>query len=734
MIDNADMNRLNIRNASRASSFLQVFAIGLLIGLIYVFTGIYEKYQSLQDGIRENALWSVFQLDREARRLDFELDMMIAQRQISQSAKKKLSMRYDILFSRIDMMDSTNFDFRFRDDSDLELRLTAIRSAIMKITPWFDNLRLETPWDNAAVSSIEQTLDDITSETEELLTYTNSKVSSDRADMRDAVASLQIKSGVLIALLVACVGVLIFSLRRQLRSVRAAGLAFETIAAELNQSCANAEAGNRAKSQFMATMGHEVRTPLNAILGTAELLALSELPERVACGLQTIRRSGQSLLEILNEILDYAKIEHGQIEIETRAVDVGALAETAIEMMADRANARGDTLTLEIPKTLKNPVVMSDPTRLRQILLNLLSNAIKFTSNGQVTLRISESGDEARSSLRFEVLDTGIGIDEDGKLKLFRPFSQVDSSISRRYGGTGLGLTICKQIVETLGGSIGVDSTHGQGSVFWFEIPQIAATHTKNPPEQVQTAGEARRDTPPLPNLRILLVEDNVVNQQVAAGFLKHLGQTVSIASDGLEAVAAFEANSFDLVLMDMQMPNMDGIEATRQIRAREGYLSQVPIVAMTANASDDDRRRCVEAGMSSFQSKPVSLDQLRQIIETTPSIEAYQPQVTQKAAPGFAQRRLEIIDAIGSEAFNELLDAFFKDASSILIELRNALSSAEPAALDRSLHALKGAASSIGFDDVAAMAQRLRGGLPTGDDIAALKTTIAEKRQLKAA
>lgn len=721
-----------IRKASKATLILQSFAVLLLMGLVFLLTDISHRYAALQDGVRENALWSVYQLDREARRLHETLHVMLAERDGSSATVKALGTRYDILYSRMNILEKTSFEREFKLDSAVERQIADIRSIVFGKVGAFDALASHGSFEPATWAPIDDELEKLVSVTESLLVYTNNNVSTDRAEARQAVLALQLKSAWLVVLLVCCVVVLIFILRRQLKSVRLAGLSLEAISNELNDAYLDAEAGNRAKSQFMATMGHEVRTPLNAILGTAELLELSPLPPSVAAGMHTIRRSGQALLEVINEILDFAKIEHGKLDIEVRVVDLQSVLATTIEMVRDRATEQGNQIVLHFPETFRIPVVATDPTRLRQVLLNLLSNAIKFTSKGTITLSVTEAETSQNSILRFEISDTGIGIDQAGLCRLFQPFSQVDASISRKYGGTGLGLTICKQIIEAMMGRIGVESRKGKGSTFWFEIPVVAAVL---PAPSAALGDHCLPGT--LPILKILLVEDNLVNQQVAAGFLKHLGQKVTVVGDGFEAVEAAAHEAFDLILMDMQMPRMDGIEATRLIREAENDRESTPIIAMTANASEDDRRLCEEAGMTGFQSKPISLQQLRAIIETQGLLmsEASTGEVQAiDTENSFAVRKTEIEAALGEEAFQELLSSFFDDATKLLEGMHEALAANDYRSADRLLHTMKGAASSVGLQRIADTSQQLRSGTISENSITRLAETIGEFRQRLAA
>ncbi len=739
-----------IRKAGKTTAVLQVFAV-LLLGLLgSLYYDISSRYSALQSGIRENAMWSVYQLDREARRLREVVSIAIARSDTSAASQKEISLRYDILYSRMAMLEKANFEENFKVDATVRKQLTEIRRTVFQNAPLFDDIAAKKTVSIASLRILQIQLQALTVNSEHLLTYTNTTLSADRADARQTLQALEMKSLSLIVLLVASVGFLIFTLRRQLRSVRAAGLSLETMAGNLNNAYQAAEAGNRAKSQFMATMGHEIRTPLNAILGMVELMELKKLPVECLDNLRTIRGAGEALLDIINEILDFAKIEHGNLELEYRIVDIRALAESATEMMRGRAAEAGNTIELDMPAVLSAPYIHSDPTRLRQIVLNLMSNAVKFTANGAVTLRIRETGTERAPRLRIEVKDTGIGIDESGRAKLFKPFSQVDASISRKYGGTGLGLTICKQIVDRFGGEMGVDSVPGLGSKFWFEIP--APRSELAPPNHKSENAPANA----LPKLTVLAVEDNKVNQQVIRRFLEHLGQEVHLADDGAQAVEFASGKRFDLILMDMQMPVMDGIEATRRIKALPAPFSQTPIWAMTANASEDDRIACEEAGMEGFHSKPVSMIQLRQLITDlgrsaprmpleTPStpvvkeedvimVETPPKQQDDAWKRPFDLRRQEIADALGDEVFQELLVDFFEDSDRLLRELLAAYDARQSEKLDPMLHNLKGAAANVGLADIAATAQHMRNNHPSRTELETLSTNIASRKMMLAA
>lgn len=498
------------------------------------------------------------------------------------------------------------------------------------------------------------------------------------------------------------------------------------LAIDLDAARRVAEQASDAKSQFLAMMSHELRTPMTGVMGMVDLLMGTPLSGEQRGYVQTLGASAGILLTILDDVLDFSKIEAGQLQMETIAFDLRRTVADVIQLFAGRAAEKRVRLTADIPAGAPS-VVCGDPTRLRQVLFNLVGNAIKFTAAGSVKVRLADARDEEgeRVLLRFEVTDSGMGMTEEQRSRLFEAFVQADTTTTRRFGGTGLGLAICKRLVEAMDGEIGVSSAPGKGSLFHFTVRlgRCRAELPPTEPERAVPAAAARR-------ARVLLAEDNEVNRLMVVRMLERLGHRVDAVEDGRAAVEAARRGGYDLILMDMQMPVLDGASATREIRALPGPAGRVPIAALTADVVSGNRERYLQAGLDGYFTKPIDWNALAGAIAALTCADAAADEAGESGAAAEGSRagasapdpgtdllvelplidagRLDELRAAVGDSYAMMVEMFPESAREEMAALRAALASGDTGSSRRAAHSLKGVAASFGATRVQAIAHLL--------------------------
>ena len=696
-------------HAPRSQLWLALVVATLAVVLLAVAYVQWRQYKLLDNTAQfqnDGLGWSFSQLETEHLRLRNEMQKALDDTRPFDAAAVQL--RYDIFVSRIGLVDHARAQRVMLDEPIYGPALVKVRAFVLEA----DHFLGDTPQQPLTRASVVRLLPQLDALSVPLhdLALSASHLLYERATLRNTAVRQHSQLGFALtlfqALLLLVLGVVVL---RQLRALIKRRRSLEAIAESLSAARLEAESANRAKSAFLANMSHEIRTPFHGMLGMMSLLQDARLTPQQAGFLETAKESAQHLLSILNDILDISQLETGKLQVTPEPVDLLQLITEVGALMRVQAQAKGLTMRVAVAPDVPR-WVRADGTRVKQILFNLLSNAVKFSTSGGVELA---AGVAASGGLEFTVSDTGIGMDEATLARLFQRFMRADESTSRRHGGTGLGLEISRDLARLMGGDITVRSKPGAGSSFTVSLPLPAAEPAQAAPLPAPVAlsdAVQRTQRESARRLRVLVAEDHPVNRAYLEAVLDKLGHDAVFSEDGDGAVRAMQAQLFDVVLMDLHMPGMDGFAAARAIRAMPGARGRVPIVALTADAFREARDRAREAGMNGFLTKPAHLPQLRDVLARYGGGTAVE---SAAASSGSTSGRLDhatiedVQHALSAGQYTMLLQRFFEDG--VTADHTPADAATQGAALRAHAHSLKGAALSLGLRSVAELAEQIQ-------------------------